>query len=76
MNYTADCGGGGGTGEGRSGAEERRLCQRIFQEDRIMMDDFNAAMSSMESGMTRTAAQAAEASSQGPVDSGSPSDRQ
>ena len=38
-----------------------RLPQWV-KEDRIMMDDFNAAMSSMESGMTRTAAQAAEAS--------------
>ena len=39
-----------------------RLPQWV-KEDRIMMDDFNAAMSSMESGMTRTAAQAAEAKS-------------
>ena len=38
-----------------------RLPQWV-KEDRIMMDDFNAAMNSMESGMTRTAAQAAEAS--------------
>ena len=39
-----------------------RLPQWV-KEDRIMMDDFNAAMSSMESGMTKTAAQAAEAKS-------------
>ena len=34
-----------------------RLPQWV-KEDRIMMDDFNAAMSSMESGMTRTDAKA------------------
>ena len=39
-----------------------RLPQWV-KSDRIMMDDFNAAMNSMESGMTRTAAQAAEAKS-------------
>ena len=37
-----------------------RLPQWV-KEDRIMMDDFNAAMNSMESGMTKTAAQASAA---------------
>ena len=38
-----------------------RLPQWV-KEDRIMMDDFNAMNSSIENGLTRTAAQAAEAS--------------
>ena len=38
-----------------------RLPQWV-KEDRIMMDDFNAMNNSIEAGLTRTAAQAAEAS--------------